>query len=47
MHIAAAVDLPTVALFGPANPLRTGPYSSSAVVLREPLECSPCYGRHL
>lgn len=45
MHIAAAVDLPIVALFGPANPLRTGPYSSGAIVLQEPLECAPCYGR--
>lgn len=26
MHIAAALDRPLVALFGPTNPLRTGPY---------------------
>jgi ADP-heptose:LPS heptosyltransferase len=43
MHIAAAVGTPIVAIFGPANPLRTGPYASDAVVLREPLECSPCF----
>lgn len=43
MHIAVAVGTPVVALFGPANPLRTGPYASDAIVLREPLECSPCY----
>jgi len=43
MHIAAAVGTPIVAIFGPANPLRTGPYASDAIVLREKLECSPCY----
>jgi heptosyltransferase-1 len=43
MHIAVAVGLPVVAIFGPANPLRTGPYASDAIVLREPLECSPCF----
>jgi lipopolysaccharide heptosyltransferase II len=42
MHIAAALGTPMVALFGPTNPNRTGPYGRSADVLREPLECSPC-----
>jgi len=46
MHVAVSVGLPVVALFGPANPVRTGPYSPSAVVLQKPRECQPCYGRH-
>jgi len=45
MHIAVAVGLPVVALFGPANPVRTGPYSPDAVVLQKPRDCQPCYAR--
>lgn len=46
MHIAAALNRPLVALFGPTNPARTGPYSPRATVVRLPLTCSPCYARH-
>ncbi len=42
MHIAAALGTPMIALFGPTNPNRTGPYGRQADVLREPLACSPC-----
>ncbi|MEP0846438.1 MAG: lipopolysaccharide heptosyltransferase I [Phycisphaerae bacterium] len=45
MHIAAALDRPTIALFGPTNPHRTGPYSAAARVLTNPVECAPCYRR--
>lgn len=45
MHVAVSAGLPVVALFGPANPVRTGPYSPSAVVIQEPFECQPCYTR--
>ena len=45
MHIAAALNKPIVALFGPTNPTRTGPYSPAARVLSHPIECSPCYRR--
>ncbi len=45
MHVAVSAGLPIVALFGPANPVRTGPYSPSAVVLQEPFHCQPCYAR--
>lgn len=34
MHIAAAVGTPTVALFGPTDPVRTGPYGDIHRVLR-------------
>jgi len=34
MHLAAAVDTPVVALFGPADSRRTGPYGSGHRVLR-------------
>ncbi|OGW30920.1 MAG: hypothetical protein A2X54_04320 [Nitrospirae bacterium GWF2_44_13] len=43
MHIAAALNVPVFAIFGPTNPLRTGPYGKSHVIIRKGLECSPCY----
>lgn len=43
MHIAAALDVPTVALFGPTDPARCGPYSPAARVVRTGVACSPCY----
>ena len=45
MHIAAALGKPMVALFGPTNPIRTGPYGREETVLRLDLPCSPCYSR--
>jgi lipopolysaccharide heptosyltransferase I len=45
MHIAAALGKPLVALFGPTNPLRTGPYQRPNAVLRLDIPCSPCYSR--
>jgi heptosyltransferase I len=43
MHLAAAVKVPLIALFGPTAPWRTGPYSNGATVLRKELACSPCF----
>lgn len=43
MHIAAALDIPVFALFGPANPIRTGPYGQNSTIIRKQLDCSPCY----
>jgi len=45
MHIAAALGKPIVAIFGPTNPRRTGPYCDSAVIATHPLPCAPCYRR--
>jgi len=42
MHLAAAVGTPVVALFGPTNPQRTGPYGEGHTVIRADLPCSPC-----
>jgi heptosyltransferase-1 len=42
MHAAAALGQPVVALFGPTEPSRTGPYGQLHNVLRLELPCSPC-----
>ena len=42
MHAAAALGKPIVALFGPTEPRRTGPYGQLHNVLRLELPCSPC-----
>jgi lipopolysaccharide heptosyltransferase II len=43
MHLAAALGLPLVAIFGSTSPELTGPLSDRAVVIRHPVECSPCF----
>ncbi len=43
MHVAAAIGTPTVALFGPTDPARTGPYGTGHTVVRAGLPCSPCF----
>jgi len=45
MHIAAALGKPLVTLFGPTNPIRTGPYNRPDSVVRLDIPCSPCYSR--
>jgi heptosyltransferase I len=36
LHLAAALCIPVVALFGPTDPARTGPFGARTVVLRHP-----------
>jgi lipopolysaccharide heptosyltransferase II len=43
MHIACAVQTPTIALHGPTEPAQSGPTGDLAVILRHQLWCSPCY----
>lgn len=42
MHVAAALGRPVVALFGPTEPCRTGPYGQLQHVLQLELPCVPC-----
>jgi len=36
MHLAASLGIPVVAIFGPTDPARNGPYGARSVVLRSP-----------
>jgi heptosyltransferase-1 len=36
MHLAAALKVPVVGIFGPTDPARNGPYGTETVVLRSP-----------
>lgn len=42
MHVADAVGVPTVTVFGPTCEHTTGPTGPLAAVVREPVACSPC-----
>jgi lipopolysaccharide heptosyltransferase II len=42
MHLAAAVETPVVAFFGPTAPLHYGPGNSEDLVFYQDLYCSPC-----
>lgn len=45
LQAACAVGLPAVALFGPTNPLRNGPFASHDRVVYHELPCGRCYRR--
>lgn len=42
MHAAAALKVPTVAIFGSTDPLATGPRGRNARIVKQDMECSPC-----
>lgn len=45
MHIASALGVPTVTVFGPTDEEATGPTGPLARIVREPVDCSPCLKR--
>ena len=44
-HLAAALDVPTVSLYGPTNPVLTGALGRSQVHLSVRFSCAPCLGK--
>jgi len=45
MHIAAALGVPIITMFGPTSAIRTGPYGAGHHVLAGQVSCSPCFSR--
>ena len=46
MHVAAALNIPQVALFGSTDPQKTAPLNDRAVVIHpEHVSCTPCFKR--
>jgi heptosyltransferase-1 len=45
LHLACAVRTPVVALFGPTDPARNGPFDAADVVVRRVPPCAPCHRR--
>lgn len=43
LHMAAAVNTPTLGLFGPTDPRQFSPYGPGHTVLYKALPCSPCF----
>ncbi len=43
MHMASALDIPLVAIFGSTDPTVTGPLGPNSKVLRARTECAPCF----
>jgi len=45
MHVAAAVGLPVIAVFGPTDPFGTSPVTQRCSILQQKPYCSPCFLR--
>jgi lipopolysaccharide heptosyltransferase II/tetraacyldisaccharide 4'-kinase len=45
MHVAAALGVPVVAIFGSTDPVATRPYTNRATIIHHPMPCGPCLER--
>ncbi len=45
MHLAAALDVPQLAIFGSTSEVATGPLSGRAQVIKQQVDCNPCFLR--
>jgi ADP-heptose:LPS heptosyltransferase len=46
MHIATALQTPAVAILGPTNAKRTGPFGGKTTVIQHKFPCQPCRNRN-
>jgi len=46
MHIAASLQVPVFAVFGPTVPEKTGPYGNIHTILQPQIDCRKCLKRH-
>lgn len=44
-HIASCIGIPTVAIFGPKDPIIYAPYGKNAVIVKKDIPCRPCEKR--
>jgi heptosyltransferase-2 len=45
MHLAAALNVPQLAIFGSTSEIATGPLNRHACVIKHPVDCNPCFLR--
>jgi heptosyltransferase-2 len=45
MHLAAALDVPLLAIFGSTSEIATGPLNAKARVMKHAVDCNPCFLR--
>ncbi len=45
MHLATALGVPSVALLGPTDAKRTGPFGGKTLIIQHKIECQPCRER--
>ena len=43
MHLAGAIGTPVIAIFGPSDPIYSGPHNPKDIVIRTGVSCSPCF----
>lgn len=42
MHVAGALGIPTIAIFGSTNPVTTSPVGEKSFIITKAVDCSPC-----
>lgn len=46
MHLAASLQVPTISIFGPTNPIETSQWKNvNSIIVKKDLDCQPCLKR--